>query len=166
LLLLACALCRQAPLVCLRPANVAAIETVERHAEGLVPRREMKKACKHSDLGWLARETPAAAIRRALGVLFEQTPTQARGLAARAICEVVSNPFRPIELRHCWLRQNDGAAGHLAHTIAAEGRYNELPILADALEDTGCGEPVLLNHLRRPDGHLRGCWALDLLCRK
>ena len=34
-------------------------------------------------------------------------------------------------------------------------------MLADALEDAGCGDAGLLDHLRRPLRHVRGCWALD-----
>jgi len=39
-------------------------------------------------------------------------------------------------------------------------------ILADALEDAGCADDVLLSHLRGPGPHVRGCWVLDLLLGK
>ena len=38
-----------------------------------------------------------------------------------------------------------------------------LPILADALEDAGCGDVDILAHLRGPGPHVRGCWAVDPL---
>ena len=41
-----------------------------------------------------------------------------------------------------------------------------LAILSDALEDAGCTDPALLDHLRDPGPHVRGCWALDLILRK
>lgn len=37
-----------------------------------------------------------------------------------------------------------------------------LAILADALEEAGCGDPILL-HLRSPKPHVRGCWVVDLI---
>jgi hypothetical protein len=38
-----------------------------------------------------------------------------------------------------------------------------LAILADALEEAGCTALPLLEHLRSPGPHVRGCWALDLI---
>jgi hypothetical protein len=40
---------------------------------------------------------------------------------------------------------------------------DRLAILADALEDAGCGDAELLTHLRSAGPHVRGCWALDLV---
>lgn len=37
-----------------------------------------------------------------------------------------------------------------------------LAVLADALEDAGCTDAGVLDHLRGPGPHVRGCWALDL----
>jgi hypothetical protein len=37
-----------------------------------------------------------------------------------------------------------------------------LTILADALEEAGA-DPVLLDHLREPGPHVRGCWVVDYL---
>jgi hypothetical protein len=36
-----------------------------------------------------------------------------------------------------------------------------LAVLADALEEAGCIDAVLLGHLRSPGPHVRGCFALD-----
>ena len=41
-----------------------------------------------------------------------------------------------------------------------------LGVLSDALEEAGCEESALLDHLRGPGPHVRGCWALDLLMGK
>lgn len=38
-----------------------------------------------------------------------------------------------------------------------------LAVLADALEEAGCGSAELLQHLRSPGRHVIGCWAVDLL---
>jgi ribosomal protein L37E len=36
-----------------------------------------------------------------------------------------------------------------------------LGILADQLEDAGCDKPWVLEHLRSPKPHVRGCWVVD-----
>jgi hypothetical protein len=41
-----------------------------------------------------------------------------------------------------------------------------LAILADALEEAGCTDAGLLNHLRAGGAHVRGCFVLDLLLGK
>jgi hypothetical protein len=44
-----------------------------------------------------------------------------------------------------------------------ERRFDQLPILADALQDAGCHDAGLLEHLTSPGPHVRGCWAVDLI---
>jgi hypothetical protein len=41
-----------------------------------------------------------------------------------------------------------------------------LAVLADALEDAGCTDDAILDHLRSPGTHVRGCWTLDLILGK
>lgn len=41
--------------------------------------------------------------------------------------------------------------------------FRSLPIAADALTDAGCDNEDLLEHLRSPGPHARGCWAVDLI---
>jgi len=38
-----------------------------------------------------------------------------------------------------------------------------LAILADALEETGLTNADILDHLRGPGPHYRGCWSVDLI---
>jgi hypothetical protein len=51
----------------------------------------------------------------------------------------------------------------MAQAIQAEGRFEDLPILADALEEAGCTDPRVLDHCRSPGSHARGCWLVDLI---
>ncbi len=51
----------------------------------------------------------------------------------------------------------------LATSAYEERAFDRLPILADALEEAGCDERALLDHLRGPGAHVRGCWGLDLV---
>ncbi len=53
----------------------------------------------------------------------------------------------------------------LARGIAADLAFDRLPILADALEDSGYDNFALLNHLRSDDRHEVGCWAFRRLLR-
>jgi hypothetical protein len=50
----------------------------------------------------------------------------------------------------------------LARGIHRDQAFDRLPILADALQDAGCDDETVLAHCRRPDGHARGCWVVDL----
>jgi hypothetical protein len=43
---------------------------------------------------------------------------------------------------------------------------SRLAVLADALEDAGCTDADILEHLRGDGPHVRGCWAVDLLLGK
>jgi hypothetical protein len=36
-----------------------------------------------------------------------------------------------------------------------------MPILADAIQDDGCGSPDILNHCREQSEHCQGCWVVD-----
>jgi hypothetical protein len=50
----------------------------------------------------------------------------------------------------------------LALGIDADGAYDRLPLLADALMDAGCDDEQLLAHARTK-GRVRGCWLVDLV---
>jgi hypothetical protein len=77
--------------------------------------------------------------------------------------EIVGNPFRPIVVDLLWLGWNDRCVPKLARRIYDDRSWEQMPILADALEDAGCREPVVIEHCRITEGHFRGCWVLDLL---
>jgi pSer/pThr/pTyr-binding forkhead associated (FHA) protein len=80
------------------------------------------------------------------------------------IRELSGNPYRPTVLDPFWGHWNDGCVGKMARLIYNEERFEDLPILADALEEAGCTEGPLLEHLREyRQAHVRGCWAVDLL---
>jgi hypothetical protein len=78
--------------------------------------------------------------------------------------DIVGNPFRPPpSIDPGWLQWQHGMVGRLASGIYDERRFAELPILADALEDAGCTDAVILRHCRSGGEHARGCWLVDLL---
>ena len=72
-------------------------------------------------------------------------------------------PEEQVKVDPLWLAANDGAVIQLARSIDAQGDFDALPILADALEEAGCADSRLLDHCRQPGEHIRGCWVIDLL---
>jgi hypothetical protein len=51
----------------------------------------------------------------------------------------------------------------VARTIREERRYEDLPVLADALEEAGFTNTDVLEHCRRAEEHPSGCWVVELL---
>jgi hypothetical protein len=74
---------------------------------------------------------------------------------------VFGNPFRPPLQDTPWARAE--TVRQMAEVIADEGRFADLPILADALEDAGCSDEGVLAHCRGGGSHARGCWVLDVI---
>jgi hypothetical protein len=62
-----------------------------------------------------------------------------------------------------WLTRETGA---LADGIYAERAFDRMPLLADALEASGCTNADLIEHCRSGRQHARGCWVVDLLLGK
>ena len=77
-----------------------------------------------------------------------------------------ANPFRPVSFDAAWLRWHDRCVVKMAQSIYDERRFDELPILADALEEAGCGNEEILKHCRQPAEHARGCWVVDAILGK
>jgi hypothetical protein len=88
------------------------------------------------------------------------------GALAALIREVLGNPFRPATVDPSWLSWNDGTVVKIAQAAYDEHRFEDLPILADALEEAGCDDADILSHCRGPGPHVRGCWVVDLLLGK
>ncbi len=111
---------------------------------------------------WGYREGPGDVAARARELSGE--PEAESALQAGLLRELFGPlPFRAVEVAPAWLTANGGAAAALARRAYDEYDFEALRVLADALEEAGCSQPDLLGHLRRPAGHARGCWALDLL---
>jgi hypothetical protein len=91
------------------------------------------------------------------------------GLAERALppgsvadlLRDVFNPFWPSALAPAVLAYNGHAARRLAQSIYDGRRFEDLPVLADLLEEAGRTDAALLGHLRGPGPHALGCHALD-----
>jgi hypothetical protein len=86
----------------------------------------------------------------------------------RAQCDLMRcifhSPFHPMPaIPSVWLAWNDHTIQRIAEAIYDAGDFDRLPVLADALEDAGCGDADILAHCRSDWPHVRGCWAVDLV---
>lgn len=79
------------------------------------------------------------------------------------LADVAGHIFHTFVADPGWLGHEQGTVLSLARTIYDEGAFDRLPILADALEDAGCTDAVVLAHCRGDGPHVRGCWVLDRL---
>jgi hypothetical protein len=108
----------------------------------------------------------AAGYRHPSGAWVARWPgfgEELRRAQAMLLREIVSNPFRAWTVDPSWLSWNGGTVAKVARAIYAQRRFQEIPVLADALEEAGCTDEQLLGHLRSVDEHRRGCFVLDTL---
>jgi len=165
--LFACACCRRLPLVTEVGRNLRAVEAAEHYADGLVPKRDLKKARKVAGLGQrLTSFEPFDEALQAVQLAAQWTPPARQRQFADVLRDVAGNPFRPVTLRYTWRAWQGGTVVKLAQAIYDERRFEDLPVLADALEDAGCADAAVLAHCRGPGEHVRGCWLLDGLLGK
>jgi hypothetical protein len=111
---------------------------------------------------WEVRKATEAVLS-CLAERFDATQVNDGLLLPDMLREIFGNPFQWKIADPAWYSANDGAVRRLATAIYGGGAFEHLPVLADALEDAGCGDGELLGHLRSPGPHARGCWALDLV---
>jgi hypothetical protein len=84
--------------------------------------------------------------------------SEIRRAIANLLRDIFGNPFRPVEFDPSWRTLPVLA---LAQAVYDTRRFEDMPVLADALEEAGCANEPLLTHCRQPGEHVRGCWALD-----
>jgi hypothetical protein len=172
----------------------ALIPLVERFADGLAPVAELARAHRRLEAAlfdqWTALQrdglTPAQANKRqAADVTAVRAAApeggwmaainavkQAEGAGKRAemgprqvavLHDIFGNPFRPVAVRAAW---RTPTVVRLATAIYDEAAFDRLPILGDALEDSGCADLHVLRHCRDPGQHWRGCWVVDQVLAK
>jgi hypothetical protein len=82
---------------------------------------------------------------------------------AKAQLAILRDVFadRPAWVDPGWLRWGGGTVVRVAEAVYEDGRFADLPVLADALEEAGCTDEAVLAHCRGPGPHVRGCWVVD-----
>jgi hypothetical protein len=73
------------------------------------------------------------------------------------------DPFHPVPLDPHWLTPS---VVSLAQGIYDQRAFDQLPQLAQALEEAGCANHAIHAHCRGPGPHVRGCWVIDLILGK
>jgi hypothetical protein len=76
--------------------------------------------------------------------------------------DIFGNPFRRVAFDPRW--RTPDVMG-LALGIYEDQAFDRMPLLADALMDASCDDEQVLAHARA-DGHLRGCWLINLVLAK
>jgi hypothetical protein len=97
------------------------------------------------------------------GALKSAARSAERKEQAILIRDIFGDPFRPVTLDSTW---RTATVVQLAQALYDARNFADMPILADALEESGCTSRELLDHLRGPGPHVLGCWAMDLVLNK
>jgi hypothetical protein len=166
-----------------------AVKAAEEFADGLASREELDAA--GAAISWMREDSSQPAgtpvhVRVAIDMAVAATDAQAYSAAfsmtamslplARcrgeeragetALCNLIrcvfGNPFHPLPpVAPAVLAWQGGTLAKLAEAIYEDRRWQDMPILADALEEAGCSNQDILGHLRGPGPHARGCWVVD-----
>jgi hypothetical protein len=166
------------------PYYRAAVEATEKYLEGEATDGEFWSAASDVGIAWSlhrasyecsdAEEAAACltfpdplegAISCVQSALASCRPTRVSEAAAQAslLRCIFGNPFRPAGVLSGW--RTDAVLG-LSRAAYGSRDFALMPILADALQDAGCGDEQLLGHCRSSGTHVRGCWVLDLVLGK
>jgi hypothetical protein len=129
------------------------------------------------EAAWVAHcAAEAIAAEAAYGTAAGGVPTEIAEFARAAArspegrCQagllrcVFGDPFLPVPaLGLDLLAWNGAAVERCGESIYRGRRFDDLPVLADCLEEAGCTDAALLGHLRGPGPHALGCWTLNLI---
>jgi len=149
---------------------------IERCADGLGSRPELQDSLANTEAVEAATTGPARAAAWA-AVAAWSTAEHARSAAVQAsldpaaerrhqtdlLRDLVGNPFRPGPVELAWLEHSSGRVTPIARTVYDGRRFADLPVLADALEESGGTDEAIRRHGRSGGAHARGCWVLDTL---
>ncbi|WP_459555357.1 hypothetical protein [Lacunimicrobium album] len=72
--------------------------------------------------------------------------------------EIFGQPFLSTEFDSNW---RTSEVVDLAETMYRTQDFSQIGILGNLLQDAGCGDPRILTHCQRRQGHVRGCWLID-----
>jgi hypothetical protein len=130
-------------------------------------------AARHPLWGYDTVERAVASASHAWRLMAWQSPAARQSAtwwmrAARAdlLRDIFGTPQRPVPRLVGWRNQDVLTLAQAAiERPLPTGRLDtaRLAILADALEEAGCNRADVLEHLRHPGDHVRGCWAVDLV---
>jgi hypothetical protein len=191
--LFACACCRRIWELFPDEANRVLVVAVEHRPDGtrddpdlwemIVASSAREDECRGIDAFWVAKYLGRGFYKYdALGsarVVADMVASRVRpkehreaewAAQAALFRDIFGNPFRPVVVDSGWLAWHGAAAVTLARAVYEERELpsghlgaGRLAVLADMLEEAGCSDQQLLNHLRGSGPHVRGCFAVDAL---
>jgi hypothetical protein len=190
--LLACACSRLAWQFLVNPRSREAIESSERYAEGKDDKAQLKEKRRRSasvargDVRlwraehWAADAATSAAsvdisaylgcivnrVEKALESAGDEAADHTHEVVAALVRDIFGNSFHRTTADPAWLAWKEGTVQKVAQAIYEDRCFDQMSILADALEEAGCADPDILTHCREPGAHVRGCWVVDLLLGK
>lgn len=173
--LFACAWCRKVWPLLTDGRSMNAVEVAERFADQLASPKEVATAQKmvkpvaqnlaiafgSSSQAWRA----AKAVEIALRSVVIRWPIDRENSRSQIplLHDLFSNPFQPLFINPTWLTWNDAMVVRIAQIIYDDRAFDRMPILSDALEDSGCDNAEILSHCRHQEQHFKGCWVVDSL---
>jgi hypothetical protein len=117
---------------------------------------------------WMRLETVRLRQEAALDASETAIERECKRRHVALLRDLFGNPFRPLTIEPSWLTWNNGTVAALTQMIFEEPDPTSgwldgarVGVLADALEEAGCADAGILNHLRGPGPHVRGCWVID-----
>jgi hypothetical protein len=121
-----------------------------------------------------AKNTAACATYALGGNSAAAQAVSERREQATVLRDILGPPlFHPLTIDAVCLKWSDGLVGQLAQAaydnrLVPSGHLDpvRLAVLADALTDASCADAELIEHLRGPGPHWRGCWVVDLIITK
>lgn len=116
--------------------------------------------------GVAGRRAQAAMAREVFGNPLRKVRRVSAATQAKVAALPPGRRPRDLLLVRDWLQWQDGTVPRLAQGIYEGRRFEDMPVLHDALLDAGCDNPDILDHGKAPGIHVRGCWVLDLLLGK
>jgi hypothetical protein len=170
--LFACACCRTFWSFLTDIRSREAVEASELFADNLIRRGELRRAAGRASNVLNLRYSPRLQLARSTANVPAAALADLRWLVKNEVAivllhDIFGTPFRPA------LIDPQGLTPTVTSLAAAAYEGRSLPsgeldparfaVLADALEEAGCQDQSILDHLRSPGPHVRGCWPLDLI---